>query len=275
MTVTTLVPARDPSRLSSRLWSDAPAFTALALLITLAMVPVLAAMAMDPREFAGEGIWIKPLKFHLALAVYLATLAFFARWMTPAQRNGRLWRGFVALVCLCVLAELVWIGGAAALGTASHFNLSSPVWEQLYSLMGLAAVTLTAASAVIGAAIWRNPDTGLAPALKLSVVLGLGLTFVLTVVTAGYMASTPGHHVGIPVTGARVPLMGWSREVGDLRVAHFLATHALHVLPVVGWLAARRAGEATGTLAVWMAAAGYVLLVLGTFGQALAGQPLI
>lgn len=269
----TVMTATRPAPVPSRLWTDAPAFTALSLLMAMASVPLMAAMALDPRSFGGEDIWLKPLKFHLALVVYLVTLAFFARWMTPVQRESRLWRGFVAIVCLCVIAELVWIGGAAAMGTGSHFNVASPVWRTLYGLMGVAAVTLTSASLVMGLAIARNPATGLAPALKLSVVLGLVLTFVLTVVTAGYMASSPGHHVGVPVTGARVPLMGWSREVGDLRVAHFLATHALHVLPVVGWIAARFLPEGAGRVVVWLATAGFALLVAGVFLQALAGLP--
>ena len=259
----------------NRLWTDAPAFMALAVLISLTMVPVLAAMTLDPREFGGEDIWLKPLKFHIALAIYLGTLAFFARWMTEAQRHGRAWRWFVAVVCACVLGELLWIGGAAALGTGSHFNLSSPIWNALYSLMGLAAVTLTSASLVMGLAIWRNPETGLHPAVKLSVVLGLVLTFLLTVLTAGYMSSTPGHFVGVPVTGERLPVFGWSREVGDLRVGHFLATHALHGLPLWGLVAARM-GDARGSLTlVWAGAAVYAALVLATFAQAIAGLPLI
>ena len=271
MTILTAAPARP----TSRLWTDAPAFTALALLITLAMVPVLAAMTIDPRSFGGEDIWLKPLKFHIALAIYLITLSFFARWMTPDQRSGRLWRGFVAVVCLCVMAELIWIGGAAALGMGSHFNVSSPVWQLVYSLMGIAAVTLTSAALVMGLAIRNNTDTGLAPAVKLSIELGLILTFILTVITAGYMASQTGHHVGTPVTGARVPILGWSREVGDLRVGHFLATHALHALPIWGLVAARM-GDARGALTlVWAGAVAYAVLVLATFAQAIAGQPLI
>lgn len=270
--MTTLTAA--PTRTRTRLWTDAPAFTALALLISLAMVPVLAAMTIDPRSYGGEGIWLKPLKFHIALVIYLITLSFFARWMTPEQRSGRLWRGFVAVVCLCVMAELLWIGGAAALGTGSHFNVATPAMELLYNLMGLAAVTLTSASLVMGIAIRNNTDTGLAPAVKLSVELGLILTFVLTVITAGYMASTIGHHVGTPVTGARVPILGWSREVGDLRVGHFLATHALHALPIWGLVAARMGDARGGLTLVWAGAVVYTVLVLATFAQAIAGQPL-
>ncbi len=47
--------------------------------------------------------------------------------------------------------------------------------------------------------------TGLAPALHLSIWLGLVLTFVLTVIAAGALASKPGHFVGVPVTGDRLP----------------------------------------------------------------------
>lgn len=258
-----------------RLWSDAPAFTALAVLIALAMGPVLAAMALDPRTFGGDDIWLKPLKFHVALVIYLLTLAVFARWMTPAQRASRGWRGFVAVVCLCVLAELLWIGGAAAMGTGSHFNETTLVWRVLYPLMGLAAVTLTAASLVMGIAIQRNPATGLHPALRLSVVLGLILTFGLTVITAGYMASRTGHFVGVPMTGARLPVLGWSREVGDLRVGHFLATHALHALPLWGVVVARVVAGRGSRILVWAGAVAYAGLVLASFAQALAGRPFL
>lgn len=270
----TALPAPSRPYAPARLWTDAPAFTALALLILLAMAPLLLAMALDPRLSGAEDIWLKPLKFHIALAIYLITLAAFARWLPEGMRASRRWRGFVALVCLCVLAELLWIGGAAAMGTTSHFNLSSPLWQTLYSLMGLAAVTLTSASLVMGLAIHRNPATGLHPAVKLSVVHGLILTFLLTVLTAGYMASTPGHHVGTPVTGATLPLFGWSREVGDLRVSHFLATHALHALPLWGLAMARLAGGPRSLTLVRAGSLAFTLLVLATFAQAIAGQPL-
>ena len=110
--------------------------------------------------------------------------------------------------------------------------------------------------------------------MKLSVVHGLILTFLLTVLTAGYMASTPGHHVGTPVTGATLPLFGWSREVGDLRVSHFLATHALHALPLWGLAMARLAAGPRSLTLVRAGSLAFTLLVLATFAQAIAGQPL-
>ena len=72
-----------------------------------------------------------------------------------------------------------------------------------------------------------------------------------------------------------MPLLGWSREVGDLRVAHFFATHAMHFLPVAG-VAARLALPArAGVAAVAAAAALYVALVAGILALALDGRPLL
>ncbi len=73
--------------------------------------------------------------------------------------------------------------------------------------------------------------------------------------------------------GARLALTGWSREVGDLRAAHFFATHALHGLPLagVGALALPRGWQRP---AVWTAG-GYGALALALFAQALAGRPFL
>lgn len=236
------------------------ALWACTIAMALAALPLLAAHALDPRMFQGDGIWLKPLKFHLALVVYTGTLTLFAMLLPPGTFSGRIWRAYIGVVLLCITAELAWIGGAAALGTASHFNQTG-VWASLYTLMGIAAVTLTSLSLAMGLVFWRHR----ANPLFLSIALGLILTFVLTIPTAGYMSSSPGHLVGTPVTGARVPLMGWSTEVGDLRLAHFLATHALHVVPLAGL---------TGRLAaIWGTAVAWTLLTAWCFGRAVTGLP--
>jgi hypothetical protein len=255
------------TRKSSRMWHDAPAFTGLALFITLTAAPLLAAAMIDTRTFLDAPVWQKPLQFHLALATYILTLAFFARFLPHGLRT-RPWRIYAAIVCFCIIAELVWVGGAASFATASHFNTANPVMGTIYGLMGLFAVILTSASGVMGAAIWRNPATGLRPALHLSIALGLILTCVLTLIAAGTMSSMPGHHVGLPTTHAALPILGWSREVGDLRVAHFFATHALHVIPLAGLLAPTRS-------LVWTASAAYSALVAFAMWQAFQGQPFL
>lgn len=258
-----------------RLWTDAPALTTLSVILILGLVPLYGAMTLDLRAFQGNSPWLKPVKFHYALAIYALTLAFFARYMPPATRASRAWRWFTGAVVFAIVAECLWLWSAASLNTAAHFNTEVPLFTAVYGLMGVFAVLLTSASLVMGISIWRNRATGLPDGLRLSIALGLILTFVLTVVTAGYLSSAGGHFVGTPVTGAALPILGWSREVGDLRVAHFLSTHALHGLPLWGLIAARMADARGGVTLVWGGAALYAALVVATFVQALNGLPLI
>ena len=267
------MPALSARRMIPALFGADPRFAVLGGVLLFSMIPTTLAMQLDPRQFQGESIWLKPLKFEFALAVYLLSLAFFARFLPAGMLDRRALRVFSAVVIICVLGEMAWIGGAAMFGTASHFNLSSPVMQGLYGLMGLFAVTLTSASLVYGIAIWRNPAGLPDAALRLSVALGLVLTFALTVIVAGYMSSQTGHLVGVPVTEARVPFMGWSREVGDLRLPHFLATHAMHVIPLAGLVASRMMPAGAAVLAVWAASAGFVLLTGASFAMAIMGLP--
>lgn len=259
-----------------RMAADAPAYTALGVFLALSMVVTLAASSIDARTFQGDDIWLKPIKFQIALVIYALSLAFFARWIAAPARASRALAVWSGLVAACVLGETVAIGGAAALGTASHFNVDTPTAARVYTLMGVMAVTLTAASLVTGVLVWRNRATGLRPALHLSVALGLVLTFVLTLPVAGYLSSNGGHFVGTPLPdAATLPILGWSRTVGDLRAPHLLATHAMHALPVAGLLAAAFLSDRAGVRAVWLAGAAYAGLVTATFAQALAGLPLV
>lgn len=255
-----------------RIASDAPALTILSIILLLGLIPLYAAMALDTRIFQGESPWMKPVKFHYALVVYAGSLAFFARYMPEATRKSRAWRWFTAAVVFAIMAEVTWLSAAAMVNTASHFNTEIPVFTAVYSLMGAFAVLLTSASLVMGISVWRNRVTGLHPPLHLSVALGLILTFALTIPVAGYLSGNGGHFVGNSTR--ELMIMGWSRDAGDLRVAHFLATHALHFVPVAGLLAVWLAGEHTKRL-VWLAATGFAALVIFTFVQALQGRPFL
>ena len=131
--------ALSPTRSQNRLWHDAPAFTGLALFIALTAIPLLAAAAIDSREFLNAPVWQKPLQFHLALGIYALTLAVFARFL-PTPMTSRKWRIYAGIVCAAILAELLWVGGAATYGTASHFNtgnlamaFSTASWASLLS----------------------------------------------------------------------------------------------------------------------------------------------
>jgi hypothetical protein len=214
-----------------RLAADSPGYTGLAVLLALAMLPLFGAFLLDERLFQGVNVWLKPLKFHAALVIYLLTLAAFARFASAELRSQPWWRWYERLVVLAVVLELIWIGGAAALGTASHYNESTPLATAVYSFMGVAAVLLTSASATLAWAIHRHPAGDLSPAVRTGLVWGLGLTLLLTLVTAQTLSGMDSHGAsGTPNDAAGLWLLGWSRDGGDLRAAHFFATHAIRGL---------------------------------------------
>jgi hypothetical protein len=267
-------PQRGPLSLT-RLAADSPRYTRLAVLIALAMLPLFGAFALDERLFQGIDIWIKPLKFHAALVIYLLTLAAFARFASPELRARRWWRWHEQAVVVAVVLELIWIGGAAALGTGSHFNQSTQLAGAIYSLMGVAAVLLTSASATLAWAIHRHPAGSLSAAVRTGLAWGLGLTLPLTLVTAQTLADMGSHWIGgTPSDAGGLFILGWSRDGGDLRAAHFFATHAMHAIPLAALACARIFGP-EARAPVRIAALAYVGLVAIVFVQALRGLPLI
>jgi len=266
----------EPRSLSlGRLAADSPRYTGLAVLLALAMLPLLGALALDERLFQGVNVWVKPLKFHVALVIYLLTLAAYARFASPELRARPWWRWHERAVVVAVVLELIWIGGAAALGTGSHFNDSTPLAGALYSFMGVAAVVLTSASVTLAWAIHRHPAGYLSAAVRTGLVWGLGLTLLLTLVTAQTLADMGSHWTGgTPSDAGGLWLLGWSRDGGDLRAAHFFATHAMHAIPLLALACARFFGPEAKT-PVRLAALAYTGFVAIVFVQALKGQPLI
>lgn len=250
----------------------APLFAATAVVLLAMVPPTLMALWLDPRTLNGVSVWIKPLKFELSLALYTATLAWFMSWLPAQERQSRRFRLWAIAVAVASGLEMLWIGGAAYFGIPSHFNRDNAFMAAVYPVMGALAITITLASLAQGRAFlrhWRSSDN---PTFHLSLGLGLVLTCVLTILVASYMSSQTGHAIGGSGSDAGgLNLLGWSREGGDLRVAHFFATHAMHFIPAFGWLAARLLPPRQGTLAVWGFSALFVGFVGYAFFEALLG----
>lgn len=256
-----------------RLRTTEPVDATLGFALAFSLAVTLPAYALDDRLLQGDNVWIKTIKFQVALAVYFLTLAYYARFVPAGILQSKKYKAYSLFVCFAVVCEMVWIGGASANATASHYNTENQIMIALYGIMGFFAVTLTSKSLVFGWMIWRNDQNALDLSLKRSIALGLVLTFVLTVISAGTLSSMPGHFIGTPSSGASVPILGWSLEVGDLRVAHFFATHAMHFVPLFGLFALALSNRTHRSLVVMSSIAAYVGLVGLTFVQALLGRP--
>lgn len=242
---------------------------------SLALLACFAAAALlDSRSLYGANAWLKPAKFALSFLVLHATLAIVVERLSTSVREGRAMRITVAALLGATVFELFYIGGRAGLGLASHFAISTRFEALGWTLMGIGAFTLVAGIGVIGVMVARDRDARLGPLLRAGIVTGFGISAVLTLITAGWLSSHGGPFVGVPsAAAASIPLLRWSTEVGDLRPAHFLALHAMQVLPLAGWWLDRR-GHAKVRV-VHGLAAGWVALTVAVFIQALLGLPLI
>lgn len=252
-----------------RLWRSEPRLTAFALLFLALMVPAAVALGFDERLLRGVNVWVKPLKFMAALALLALTTVWFAQYLPAVVRQGRVFRALVWTLMLTGGFEVGYISLQAALGQASHYNVGDAWHGLMYTLMGGAAMALTATQAVLAWLLWRHGDRTLAPAYRLAAVLGLALSFVLG---AGAGALLGGLQ---PPAGAGLPVLGWSTTGGDLRVAHFIGIHAGQVLPVIGALLAATTGTRMALAGVWLAAAAWTLLWGVSLVRALAGLPLL
>src|SRR5690606_5801344 len=123
--------------------------------------------------------------------------------------------------------------------------------------------------------IARDRTMPIAPALRWGIVAGAVIAFVATLITAGYMSMNGGHWVGGIASDANgLPLFGWSRTGGDLRVAHFFALHAQQAMPALGLIAVAL-GRPSSRGAIAAGAVAYLGLIAFTFVQALRGVPFL
>ncbi len=253
-----------------------PRYAGASVLFLALALPTFVAMQLDDRTYQDINVWIKPMKFTLSVAVYLGTLAWFAGWMKWETRSSRWYPWFSRIIVTAGLAEIVWIYGAAANGIGSHYNTASPLMAALYSAAGVVVLILMLATPVTAWAISKNQRLSLDPAFRLSVILSLYLTFMLTVALAGYLASQPSHFVGGNLSDAEGgALFGWAKDGGDLRAAHFFALHAMHFIPAFALGAVFLLSETMRRVAVLGFSTAFAAFTIYVFVEALMGRPFL
>lgn len=259
---------------AERLWIQTAVFLIALIPMTIALIYV------DPTQMNDISIWKKPLKFHVSLSLHVITLAILASRFSETRRHSLGVRLLAISSCIFIILETGVLNLQAARGVASHFNRTEVLDQILYAFMGVGALILTWPAMALGVRfLLTKPTEKLTPGLKLGAGLGLSLGFILTVALAGYMSMrSGGHWVEAPMTDANgLPIVGWSRQGGDLRVTHFFATHMMQVLPLVGFLADRYLSDSrlSPKTWVWIATVIGVSITFLTFWQAMSGHAFI
>jgi hypothetical protein len=206
--------------------------------------------------------WYKPFKFALSTCAYAWTMAWFCHYLPDFNVRNFNWAVIVLLGF-----EIVYIALQAYRGQLSHYNTSTPLYAALFSMMALAATAVTIYTAYVGILFCTNEFPELPRYYLWSIRLGIFL-FVIFSFEGFVMGSKLSHTIGGPDGGPGIPVLNWSTQFGDPRVAHFIGMHALQVVPLLAYYLLKN------TKATFVLALLYGLLAVFTLVQALKGRSL-
>ncbi|MFC4064593.1 hypothetical protein [Actinoplanes subglobosus] len=238
----------------------------------------LTGIFVDDRILTGVPIWLKPFKFAVSFVFYAWTLAWILAILPRRSRAGE--RAGVVILGVAVV-ELTIIVTQVIRGTTSHYNVSTPLDELLWDIMGPSIMVLFFAQVVIAVAALRQriPDRPAAFAIRLGLgisLLGMAIAFIMTsqMTDSGLIGA---HSVGVPDGGPSMPVTGWSTTGGDLRISHFVGLHALQAVPLLAFGLGRwtRLTEQARARLVLIGGSAYAVLVILLTWQALRAQPLL
>jgi len=268
-----------------RLWRASRPLTATGVGMVLVFAASLAAMAVDPSTILGAPTWLKPAKFAISTGVYALTLAWIFTYFPGRQRLTNIVGWITALV---MVLEVAIIDVQAARGVTSHFNVATALDAALFAIMGIAILVAWGAAIALTVALFRQrfADEAFGWALRMGMlltVLGQATGGLMTIPTQAQLVAartermtvSGAHTVGARDGGPGVPITGWSREHGDLRVPHFVGLHAVQLLPAIAWLIGPLGSAVRRRRAVFVASAVYAALFVMLLAQALSEQPLL
>jgi hypothetical protein len=215
-------------------------------------------------EVLGINAFIKPMKFFISIGILAFTMGWFMIYLKK-QRAVTIYSWVLVLVMIFEMTVVVW---QAANGRLSHFNISTRFYGMLFQWMGIAITLFTLWTFYIGILFFRQKEYP--PLLPRGYIWGIRLGIVWFVIFAfegGHMAAQLAHTVGAPDGSDGLPVLNWSKQYGDLRIAHFFGMHSLQILPLAGFYFAK-----TKTQILLLSVAWFLFVCL-LYWQALAGQP--
>ena len=233
------------------------------LVCLLASIVFLVLSKQTTTQVYNVSAWYKPFKFAFSSFLFSWAMGWYCHYLT--NFNSTLF-GWATIVLLGF--EVGYIAFQAGRGQLSHYNLSTPVYSLLYSMMALAATLITLYAAYICVLFFINDFPNLPSHYVWAIRFGI-LIFVVFSFEGFAMGSRLTHTIGGPGGGAGIALLGWSTKYGDPRIAHFIGMHALQVLPILSFYVFKNT-KATIVLTLL-----YAVLAAFTLLQALQGKPLL
>ncbi|MFT5195359.1 MAG: hypothetical protein ACI9EW_003296 [Cellvibrionaceae bacterium] len=272
-----------------KMWDTSPLMTGVAFVHILLVIACLFGLVIDTRTLLGELIWIKPLKFAISGAIYCGTIAWMLTFVTKGKWLSRLIAGSNAVL---MAGEVGAVALQASRGVRSHYNLTTPFDETIWTLMGTMIMLMWVVNLILIIFLMFQPFKDFA--FKSAMILGVMIAFVGGLTAFGMTEQkTPaqqaaldngeqltfsgGHTMGAEDGGEGLPFVGWSTTHGDLRPAHFIGLHGLQLIPLLGLFINRRwsmFSVGRRTFMVFIGAMAYLGIIYALFQQAMNQLPI-
>lgn len=205
--------------------------------------------------------WYKPFKFSFSTFTFAWAMGWYCHYLEDFNVKRFNWT-----VILLLGFEIFYIAIQGGRGELSHYNISSSFYAAMYSLMGIAAASVTLYTGYVGFRFCRQSFPDLSKHYVWAIRFAI-LFFVIFAFEGSLMGSRMNHNVGGVNDNSDWFILSWSRTMGDLRVAHFVGMHALQALPLLSFYFFK---ETKSTIIVSLL---YGLLATTTLVQALQGKP--
>ncbi len=260
------------SKIHATLRKESPLLYFVVLFHLVYILPCVVGVFIDERTLMGVNVWIKPLKFAISGAIYVASVGFLITFYPYSQRKRSIINNTVAITMILEFFIIIYQGYR---GVKSHYNFDSPFDSLMFAAMGiLVGINVLIMILFIVDTMRKKLDTS--KVMQWSILIGWLVVFFGSWI-GGQMISQSAHNVGVADGGAGLPLLNWSTIAGDLRVAHFFGLHGLQIIPLFAFFISKKwkASHTKQLLVVTLFAVLYASWIGFTFYQAKQGIPFI
>jgi hypothetical protein len=240
----------------------------------LLAVPVFAALAFFAPA-AAVNPWIKPIKFAMSFSTFATTISLLLMALQVPQWQLKLARKVIAA---SVALEIFSLGAQA--WRSSYPSAGHPLLDSSLAQMTNAMVMVNTAIVVWMLVLFcmnhvrtSLVDRPMVAAIRYSIVIFLAGNAI-----GGYMLARGSHTVGASDNSPGLPFVNWSMLGGDLRIAHFIAIHAIQIVPLFAYVLSQMApipAVKYRRIAIAVLAIVVSVAVGGAFVQAALGHPLL
>lgn len=226
-------------------------------------IACLILMPFEETQLLGVNRWLKPFKFYASVGIMVLTMG----WLLYYLKSAKKIKLYSWLIFISMFFENGLIITQAIRNTTSHFNITSSLNGIIFQAMGFFIVVFTVTIILVCVSFFKQKQFSIPGAYLWGIRLGI-LFFLFFSLEGGMMLGLMKHTVGGPDGGAGLPMVNWSTQYGDLRIAHFVGLHSLQALPLFGYYISK-----TKTQTILFSAL-YFLVASGLFLQAMNGIPL-